>query len=409
MGLGTLPQVRGLHLNGLDLFSGIGGISIALKPWVRTVAYCERDRYAQAVLLSRMLSGELDRAPIWDDIASLRGAMLPSIDIIFGGFPCQDISVAGLGRGLDGERSGLFFEIMRLAEETQPKFIFLENVPAIRTRGASRVGKELADRGYDCRWTTLSAQEVGANHKRERWFLLAANTDSIGLRDWWQRNKEGQAKADLQSRNNGEKESLADAISIRSKEDGTRQYHSPSWWQSEPNVGRVVNGLPAELDFFIFGSEECDVSCFKSDSSQAFSEVDLFNREVLRKMWELREIAATSPELYLRSLHDSLPSLPQRATCHREVLGARLQERGELQNMWRHFYSATEQGEQALWQSRLLERIRQISREEEMAKANRVDRLRCLGNAVVPLQAREAFKELLTRRYRGLNETVAMD
>ena len=73
-----------MRLNGLDLFSGIGGLSIALKPWVRTVAYCERDRYAQAVLLSRMHSNDIDRAPIWDDVTSLRGAMLPSIDMVFG-------------------------------------------------------------------------------------------------------------------------------------------------------------------------------------------------------------------------------------------------------------------------------------------------------------------------------------
>jgi DNA (cytosine-5)-methyltransferase 1 len=84
-------------MNGLDLFSGIGGISLALEPWVRTVAYCEQDRYAQGVLLSRMRSGGIDRAPIWDDVRTLNKSILPNIDIIFGGFPCQDISVAGLG------------------------------------------------------------------------------------------------------------------------------------------------------------------------------------------------------------------------------------------------------------------------------------------------------------------------
>ena len=160
-------------LNGLDLFSGIGGLSIALKPWVRTVAYCERDRYAQAVLLSRITSGELDRAPIWDDVTSLRGAMLPSIDIIFGGFPCQDISVAGNGAGLDGERSGLFFEVIRLTRDIRPAFVFLENVPAIHHRGLERVLMEFTQIGYDCRWTIISAGELGAPHLRERWWLLA--------------------------------------------------------------------------------------------------------------------------------------------------------------------------------------------------------------------------------------------
>lgn len=161
-------------LNGLDLFSGIGGISLALSPWVRTVAYCEQDRYCQGVLMSRMQTGELDWAPISTDVCELQKESfgLP-IDIISGGFPCQDISVAGNGGGLDGERSGLFFEICRLARDLRPKFIFLENVPAITVRGLDRVLLEFDALGYDARWTTISASSVGANHQRDRWFLLA--------------------------------------------------------------------------------------------------------------------------------------------------------------------------------------------------------------------------------------------
>ncbi len=171
---------------GLDLFSGIGGISIALEPWVRTIAYCEQDRYAQSVLLSRMSEGKLHRAPIWDDIKTLRGSELPEIDIIFGGFPCQDLSVAGRGKGLEGERSGLFYEIIRLTKETRAPFVFLENVPAIRTRGLLEVIREFTEMGYDCRWTCLSAASVGAPHKRERWFLLAhANGSSLQKQQRW--------------------------------------------------------------------------------------------------------------------------------------------------------------------------------------------------------------------------------
>lgn len=145
---------------------------MALGAYVRPVAYCEIDRYAQSVLLSRMSEGRLPIAPIWDDVSTLHGSDLPPIDIIYGGFPCQDLSTAGRGRGLAGERSGLFFQILRLAKEIKPRFIFLENVPAIRTRGLDRVGRELAEAGYDCRWLVVSAAAVGANHKRERWFLL---------------------------------------------------------------------------------------------------------------------------------------------------------------------------------------------------------------------------------------------
>jgi DNA (cytosine-5)-methyltransferase 1 len=162
-------------LNGLDLFSGIGGISIALNRWVKPICYCENDRYAQAVLLSRMQDGSLLRAPIWDDVRTLSKEDFDSIDvdIIYGGFPCQDISIAGNGVGLDGERSGLFFEIIRLARDLRPRFVFLENVPAISIRGLDRILLELTSLGFDCRWTTLSAAELGAPHLRERWWLLA--------------------------------------------------------------------------------------------------------------------------------------------------------------------------------------------------------------------------------------------
>jgi len=206
-------------MNGLDLFSGIGGLTIALSEWVNPIAYCENDRYAQSVLLSRMSEGLLPVAPIWDDVTTLNASMLPTeIEIIYGGFPCQDISVAGLGKGLEGKRSGLFFEIMRLAKEIKPAFIFLENVPAIRTRGLETVVGELSGAGYDCRWGMLSAYDVGAPHKRERWFLLAhTNSERLEIRE------------------------LRD----------TRQQPPTfrgDWWGVESSVCRVAVGLPNRVD-----------------------------------------------------------------------------------------------------------------------------------------------------------------
>lgn len=167
-------------LNGLDLFSGIGGISLALGEYARTVTYCENDRYCQSVLLNRMEKGSIPAAPVWDDVRTLTGDMLPHIDIIYGGFPCQDISVAGNGIGLEGKRSGLFFEIIRLVREIRPRFVFLENVPAITVRGLDRVLLELTALGYDSRWTIVSAAEVGACHQRDRWFLLAHTNGERG-------------------------------------------------------------------------------------------------------------------------------------------------------------------------------------------------------------------------------------
>lgn len=288
-------------LNGLDLFSGIGGISLALKPWVRTVAYCEQDRYAQAVLLSRMRDGLLDRAPIWPDVRTLRGDMLPKIDAIFGGFPCQDISAAGLGKGLDGERSGLFFEIIRLVEEIRPAYVFLENVPAIRTRGLGRVLRELSILRYDCRWTVVSAAEVGAPHLRKRWFIVAYSRGErrqqiAGSSYGDERTDEGRREKEMHvSQRDGEGsregfladapgigwsawgpesagierrsvapcggEAMADADRERREKyrGGALKYDSEKswgigdcwsgdWWKTEPAVGRVVDGLAARVD-----------------------------------------------------------------------------------------------------------------------------------------------------------------
>ena len=160
-------------LNGLDLFSGIGGISLALKQWVIPLTYCEIDPYCQGILINRMYESKLFKSPIWDDIKTLNGCIYKgSVDIIYGGFPCQDISIGGNGVGLAGERSGLFFEIVRLAEEIKPKFIFLENVPAITCRGGIKVVREVTELGYDCRWCVVSANEF-VDQDRERWFLLA--------------------------------------------------------------------------------------------------------------------------------------------------------------------------------------------------------------------------------------------
>jgi len=207
-------------LNGLDLFSGIGGLTLALSPWVRPLAYCENDRYATAVLLSRMAKGELPTAPIWDDIRTLKRPKIPPIDIIYGGFPCQDISSAGPRGGLGGERSKLFFEVTRLCRDLRPQFVFLENVADVTVRGLERICLEFTKMGYDSRWTIVSAGNVGAPHKRERWWFLA--------------HTPGEPR----------REGL--------KESNIRQWPTNidghSWWSSEPGVARVVHGLPARVD-----------------------------------------------------------------------------------------------------------------------------------------------------------------
>ena len=162
-------------IKALSLFSGIGGIDLALNDYAETVAFCEQNEYCGKVLNQRF-----PNVPIFKDVKNINKDVLEGygkIDLIHGGFPCQDISVVGSGKGLAGERSGLFYEICRIAKEINPTFIFLENVPAIRTRGLKKVAEEFIKLRYDCRWGVLSAKELGGPHKRQRWFLLAYNSE----------------------------------------------------------------------------------------------------------------------------------------------------------------------------------------------------------------------------------------
>ncbi len=249
-------------LNGLDLFSGIGGLALALQPWARPVAYCENDRYAQSVLLSRMSEHRLPCAPIWTDIQTLRASEFGTIDIVWGGFPCQDISVAGTGVGLAGERSGLFTEIVRLTQEISPSFVFLENVPAIRTRGLDQVLRAFTDLRYDCRWTCVSAAEVGAHHLRKRWFMLAY-THRENVRDEQRRGSGKSRPGAHELGHDGKKKSLADAQGVGGKSrrlgsgkkpeitESFQHREHPSAnapWPPEPDVGRVAYGVRNRVD-----------------------------------------------------------------------------------------------------------------------------------------------------------------
>lgn len=236
-------------LIGLSLFTGIGGLDVALSEYVRPIAYCEIDPYCQGILLSRMADRSLQWAPIWDDIRTfpIQGK---HPDVLYGGFPCQDISIAGNGKGLAGQRSGLFFEIMRLAKESKPKFIFLENVPAITTRGGLRVVREIAEMGYGCRWCTLAASEIGARHKRERWFLLAHSNEKR-LQRYRVRTFSNEKKFNV-TFNSSTNVSDTRCESKRSKEESKWASKNTSrydrFWEVEPSICRVVDGISNRLD-----------------------------------------------------------------------------------------------------------------------------------------------------------------
>lgn len=165
-------------LNSLDLFSGIGGFTRALEGVAKPVAFCEIDAGCQAVL-----NKHFPHVPIFTDVRKLSAKNIKKpIDIIMGGWPCQDISGIGKQRGLAGDRSGLIKEVFRLTDELQPKLVFLENVPMILHNGIDVIKSEFCKkRGYKMRWAIIPASAVGAPHYRKRWFCLLIKRGHV---DW---------------------------------------------------------------------------------------------------------------------------------------------------------------------------------------------------------------------------------
>lgn len=164
-----------MKLRTIDLFSGVGGISLGLGHVCDTVLYCEADPFCRSVLADRMKEGRLDRAPVHPDVRTLHVAPSSDPQCLVAGFPCQDISCQGNQAGIQGARSGLFYEILRVVDECPSiGVLFLENVSNILSCGGATVVRELADRGFDMQWTCLSAASIGAPHVRSRWFCLAS-------------------------------------------------------------------------------------------------------------------------------------------------------------------------------------------------------------------------------------------
>lgn len=158
----------------LDLFSGIGGFSLGLERTggFETVAFCEIEEFPR-----RVLAKHWPEVPCYHDVRELTADKLAadgiSVDVICGGFPCQDISLAGRGEGLDGARSGLWSEYFRLISELRPKYVLVENVAALLGRGIDRVLGSLASIRYDAEWDCIPASYVGARQLRDRVWLVA--------------------------------------------------------------------------------------------------------------------------------------------------------------------------------------------------------------------------------------------
>lgn len=170
----------------LDLFSGYGGFTIpATKYGIETIGFSEIDKYA-----SSLLNYHYPNIKNYGDITKIKAEDLPTVDIITGGSPCQDLSVAGKGAGLNGERSGLFFHFIRLVKEKQPTYFVWENVKgALSSQGGwdfARVQIEMEQAGYDVWWQLINAKDFGVPQNRERIFAIGFRkgyrlTDRIGV------------------------------------------------------------------------------------------------------------------------------------------------------------------------------------------------------------------------------------
>jgi DNA (cytosine-5)-methyltransferase 1 len=250
----------------LDLFSGIiGGFSLGLERsgGFQTVAFCEIDPYCR-----RVLAKHWPEVPCYDDVRTLTADRLAAdgigVDAICGGFPCQDISVAGKGAGIEGERSGLWAEYARIIGELRPRYVIVENVAALLGRGLGRVLGDLAEIGYDAEWHCIPASAVGAPHRRDRLWIVAhpsgercadgrvcsGSSENRKVRHAIIGNG-GQDVADTMLHNvKGKLPRRFDPQEWqRSVERQIRSCnHGGGWWSVEPDVGRVAARVPSRVD-----------------------------------------------------------------------------------------------------------------------------------------------------------------
>ena len=277
-----------MTLNHLSLFSGIGGFELGMQLAgldFQTIGYVEKDKYCQAVLQERMNDGYLDTAPIIRDITECDfRPMAGLVDCITGGFPCQPHSSANHSKqkGATDARN-LWPETLGCIRQVEPRWVLLENVPGILANGyGETVVGQLAEIGYDCIWHCVPAAAVGAPHLRWRWWCLAVEhtqhdgwikgQESEGVGSRVQYGKTGENESEQPTRSggrNGRANNVANANgdSIRHGEQLQGQRRSTSgtpailghdgqngnvanagWWTTEPDVGRVANGIPRRVD-----------------------------------------------------------------------------------------------------------------------------------------------------------------
>ena len=257
-----------------SLFSGIGGLDLGIERGLASAGVAAETiwQVEQSPFCRKILARHWPHAERYTDVRDITASSVAPIDILCGGFPCQDLSVAGKGAGLEGDRSGLFFEMARIIRELVPRLVVMENVPAITGRGLDVVLGTMAALGYDARWGGLRASEVGAPHRRERWFCVCWLADGckvgrsrqlvdpeqggLAVSSGAMEKKKNQrhAKRPVSPDYSCPVQSTAsrcDEASRRPLKSGgrsTRTLLSGRGAATQPGLGRVPDGVPARLD-----------------------------------------------------------------------------------------------------------------------------------------------------------------
>lgn len=425
------------ELSTVSLFSGIGGLDLGLERGarslgIRTRPLCmvEGEAFGAFVLANAMQAGRLAPCPIWlGDVREFPAEQFRA-DIVVGGFPCQDISLAGKGAGIHGERSGLWFDMLDVALRVGARYLFLENVGAITVRGMDAVLGSLAEVGFDAEWTCVRASDVGAPHRRARWFCLAfANgerrrstepdaheQDADSLRagagladaesDLGRRDRRGEAQGQGSGwcGPSGSRAGLAypdrDGLHRRAERDGEPQPGRPAGGEVDD---ALRCGAPVEHTLRgRHGQPDEAVRAGRSSAVDAGGGVprwppgrDDFDgwRYVLERWpWLAPALAPVRRVAHGPSnrTHGGLGDLEERceeARTESDTGGTVRTLRNGIQ-----VPAGTRANVQPFMCSRSLQEI-------ERATSNRVDRLRALGNAVVPDQAAAAFAHLWERAH----------
>ena len=231
-------------MRSLHLFAGAGGGLLAdLILGHQPVGAVELDPYCCSILRARRDDGWFPWLRVHEqDIRMFDPSEYTGrVDIVSGGFPCQDVSSAGKGAGIAGERSGLWSEFARVLGVVRPRFAFIENSPLLSRRGLHVILSDLAALGYDAEWQVISAAQVSAPHKRERIWILA-HSQLYGLQDCVKERAE--TAAAWGPRHGDNTQGRKAQPPIRSLADGVAHELVPGWWESEPSIGRVAAGVP---------------------------------------------------------------------------------------------------------------------------------------------------------------------